>query len=316
MIACLNLNPAQDKTVEVPGFHVGGHLKGRVLAFIPAGKGHNVARGLACLGTPSMALGFVGTNEHERFTVDLVEAGAISHYIRVPGLTRTNTTIIDPLSHTATHVREEGFEVPPDKTAELLDAVGVRFAKYEPEFAVISGSLPPGFSGEDFADLLATCKDGGAKVCVDTSGPALATAVEAGVELIKPNREELEALLGEAIPLSRIGDAAAELCASVPTVLVSLGERGGIAVTRQGRWGARLDLAPEEVVSTVGCGDAFLCGWLAAITEGRPPSEAILWAAACGAACVGLPTATGYDRADLARLLPRAVAFDPAALAD
>ena len=58
MIVTVTLNPAVDKVLEVPGFHVGAHVRASVASLLPAGKGVNVARGLVRLGGGFLYLDF------------------------------------------------------------------------------------------------------------------------------------------------------------------------------------------------------------------------------------------------------------------
>src|SRR5207247_5139245 len=85
------------------------------------------------------------------------------------------------------------------------------------------GSLPQGAPG-DFYARLAALGSPHRRVAIDASGPSLRAAAAAGVALIKPNRAELEELVGRA--LGTVGDvvaAARELIeGGCESVLVSL----------------------------------------------------------------------------------------------
>ena len=60
-----------------------------------------------------------------------------------------------------------------------------------PKFVVASGSVPPGAPDDFFARVARHAKALGAKSVIDTSGMALAAALEEGVSVIKPNLVEL-----------------------------------------------------------------------------------------------------------------------------
>jgi sugar/nucleoside kinase (ribokinase family) len=63
--------------------------------------------------------------------------------------------------------------------------------------------------------------------------------------------------------------------------------------------------APEvEPVATVGSGDAFLAGFVAARYDGRPPEECLRFAVACGAESTQHFGAGSIDTAEVERLLP------------
>jgi 1-phosphofructokinase len=139
------------------------------------------------------------------------------------------------------------------------------------------GSLPPGAPG-DFYARLAALGSPDRRVAIDASGPALGAAVSAGVALIKPNRTELEELVGHTI--STVGDvvtAARELVArGCTSVLVSLGADGAVYVDAD--VASHAEASIDDVVNTVGAGDALLAGFVAA-----------------GGGIAGLPTAIAWS---------------------
>jgi 6-phosphofructokinase 2 len=59
-----------------------------------------------------------------------------------------------------------------------------------------------------------------------------------------------------------------------------------------------------EVVSTVGAGDSFLGGMVAAIAAGQPLEDAFRMGVAAGSAAVMSPGTELCQEADVARLLP------------
>ncbi|HZD55436.1 MAG TPA: hypothetical protein VE136_01835, partial [Anaerolineales bacterium] len=60
MIYTLTLNPAVDRELIVPAIEFDSVLRATAWRVDYGGKGFNVSRMLASLGTPSMALGFAG----------------------------------------------------------------------------------------------------------------------------------------------------------------------------------------------------------------------------------------------------------------
>ena len=102
----------------------------------------------------------------------------------------------------------------------------------------------------------------GVPVAIDTSGPALAAAIDAGATVVKPNLEELEEILGrDLVTVGDVIDAAAN-CAprGCKDLLVSMGGHGALLITAEGSWWAGgPPLVPR---STVGAGDCTLSGYL------------------------------------------------------
>jgi len=306
MIITVTLNPAIDKALDVPDFHVGAHARALVRSLLPAGKGTNVARGVARLGGRAMACGFVGREEEALFARSLTEDGVESRFRAVDGLTRTNTTVLDPEARTTTHLREQGFEITEDDRAALTDILLDWIAEHPDAPVVFAGSLPPGMEPDHFAAMLCACAEAGADILVDTNGPALRAAFETGaVGTLKPNLEELGELTGCDVPRKRAVEVARSLTDRVDTVLLTLGTEGAYLLRKDTTIGRWCPLPEDEVRNTVGCGDAFLAGWLRGGEVAADPKQRLEWAVAAGAASATSDTTVGYSRQDVERLLPR-----------
>ena len=301
MILTVTPNTAIDRTIEVPHFHVGGTLKGRVVARSPAGKGVNASRTLAALDTPSAVSGFVGAEDEPAFRRSFDHTPARVDLVPVSQPTRRDTTLIDPVNATVTHVREQGFTIDGQDLARLeakLDEVLPTVST-----VVIAGSLPPGMDGDALAARIAQCKRAGARVCVDANGPGLAAAVEEGCALIKPNAEELAGITGR--PVHWAEDAAGQartLLGQVEIVVVSLAEEGAVCVTSEGTWQGRVLVPQDQVVNTVGCGDAFVGGFLYGLDRGVDMADCLAMALACGSANALTASAGTVDARAVERL--------------
>jgi 6-phosphofructokinase 2 len=175
-----------------------------------------------------------------------------------------------------------------------------------PKFVVASGSVPPGVPDDFFARVVRQAKVLGAKTVIDTSGAALAAALDEGVTVLKPNLIELMEFA--AAPLDRDEDritACRKLAADgrAEMVALTLGEHGALLVTADHAWRA-LPLAIESV-STVGAGDSFLGGLVAALAGGKSLDEAFRVAVAAASAAVLMP-GTGLCQPEaVKRLLPK-----------
>ncbi len=260
MIYCVQLNPTIDRIVEVPQFSVGETLRIDKVTIYPLGKAISVALSVKTIGEPSLVVSPIGENEFDQYEQFLSENGVEHHLIPIAGRTRSNITIIDPLSHTTTHLREQG----PMLSLDVLDSIG-EFLKdhVKPKDVVLfSGSLPPGLPEDAYARLLSRlppCKARG----LDTSGPALRLGMNGQPTFVKPNLEELGELFSDApatpvdpitlVPfIERFRDQGVFLGA------ISFGEKGSILFNHDTILTAKL-LIPT-VIDTVGCGDAFFAG--------------------------------------------------------
>jgi len=313
VIVTVTLNTSVDRTVEVPRFSIGGHLKGRLLRVQPAGKGVNVSRCLASLGVPSVVAGLVGARELPLFRASFKGTQAKVKLVPVAQPTRTNTTILDPELGTDTHIREAGPTVARREIAALrarLDGLA------SPDAVVVfCGSLPPGMTADDVAALVVACQAKGAQVAADLNGPQLGVAVAARPLLIKPNVEELGELLGRDLrqaPEGELLDAARSVADRVGSVLLTRGRQGAIAVRGRiaGNPQGEAAACTAEIPSprnTVGCGDAFLAGYLAGLWRGLAADDCLRQAVACGAAKALADAAGEIDPQQVAELAAKAV---------
>jgi len=311
MIVTITLNPSLDRTVEVDRLVRGQVIRARRTHLDPGGKGVNVTRALLANGVPSRAVVPVAGVEGQQ----LVELLAAEHVdaviVPVSGRTRSNITVAEH-DGAVTKLNEPGAALTPAE----LELVVVRALAEAPRggWVVLCGSLPPGAPTDHYARMATRFAQAGHRVAVDTSGPGLRAAVEAGPDLVKPNAEELAEVVGRPLrSRAEVVEAAHELRGQgARRVLVSLGAAGAVLVDDEGvTVGA--SYAPEPR-SSVGAGDAFLAGFLAAEHTARGCDEAssgraaLAQALAWGAAAVQLPGSRMPCPADIdpgaVRLLP------------
>ena len=121
---------------------------------------------------------------------------------------------------------------------------------------------------------------------VDTDGEPLRLAVRAEPDVVSPNELEAEELVGHEFndlddrasavaEMTRIG--AAEAIMTVPDGCFAQVLQDGIPVLY------RVRVTEQEARSTIGSGDAFLAGYVAARYSGRPPVQCLRYGVACGA---------------------------------
>src|SRR5699024_21031 len=124
------------------------------------------------------------------------------------------------------------------------------------------GSLPPGAPPNLYAALVSRVQARGGRVAIDSSGAPMAAAVAARPDLVKPNHEELEEVVGRTLPtLGDVRGAALDLVvAGIDVVAVSLGADGALLVTAEDVVHARAAITAP--LSTVGAGDCMLAGLL------------------------------------------------------
>lgn len=285
-IITVSLNPAVDRVLEVRDFRIGEHQTGLEVRRTPAGKGVNVARVLAKLGMPCVATGFVGRDNRDEFRRVLAQGRTADEFFPLPGRTRENITITDPENSRETHIRDVGLEVDEPNFHRLLTKLGL--ISREGNFVLFCGSTPPGIDAEKFAELVDTCLETGAHVAVDTSGPPLRAVADRKLWLLKPNAAELSELVGRDLPDRDAQLAAArELAQRIDLVIFTSGAEGAYLLSPDQAVHAHVEIDPQEVHNTVGCGDVLLGAFVAGAYAGKDVREAFgeAIAAATAAAC-------------------------------
>jgi 1-phosphofructokinase len=258
-------------------------LRARSSRVDPGGKGVNVSRALAANGRKTRAVLPGGGFEGEQLAALLAPADIPVVLVPVAEAVRANVSVVEP-DGTVTKLNEPGPQLTPEEI-EAVTAATVAAAA-DAEWLACTGSLPPGAPIDFYAQVVERLGSAQVKVAVDSSGAPLVAALDAGPDLIKPNREELAEATGR--PVLTLGDviaAAEELRGrGAGTVLASLGADGAVLVDASGAtFGSATVDRPR---SAVGAGDAMLAGFLAG---GGGGPDALREALAWGAAAASLP---------------------------
>jgi len=287
MIITVTLNPALDRSLTVPQFSADSVNRATGSRLDPGGKGVNVSKVLKAIGTESLATGFLGGNAGNAIAGAL-DALAIRHdFVRVAGETRTNLKIFDPERKTYTDINEPGDPVSAEDIAKLEEKL-LSLAK-PGDIVLFAGSAPRGVADRTTADWAKKLAARGVLVAADQDGGQLKAMLAAKPFLIKPNDQELQALLD--LPdaeLSTLSQAALQLVRDgIARVAISLGARGALFADGQGvlyAEGVRVD-----AVSTVGAGDALTAALLFAVEHKLSREDTAKLAVATATAKVTCP---------------------------
>jgi tagatose 6-phosphate kinase len=148
----------------------------------------------------------------------------------------------------------------------------------------MSGTLTPGAPDDFYLKCAKLGRAAGALVVVDAKGAPLVAALNAELDVVKPNRTELEATLGRSLDDERdLKIAIRQLCnRGARNVVVTDGSRPAVAFDGKDFW----QIHPPRVkaVNPIGSGDSFTAGLVWRLQKGDSFAEACRWAAACGAA--------------------------------
>ena len=303
-IVTLTINPSIDIFVNVG--HVEPTRKMRCSApkRDPGGGGINVARVAHRLGGDVAAIyptgGAIG-----KLLQRLVEREGITSLVTPSHVeTRENFTAFEEDSGEQFRFVLPGSRLHDTEWQACLDKLATVTPR--PKYVVASGSEPPGVPVDFFARVVKQAKAMGARTVVDTTREALAAVLKEGVTMIKPNLAELSEFVGVALDNDKDRvDACRKLTAGghAEIVALTLGDQGALLVTENKVW--RAQPMKIEVASTVGAGDSFLGGMVAALAAGKPLEEAFRVAVAASTAAVMSPGTELSHEADVKRLLPQ-----------
>lgn len=303
MIYTVTLNPALDKTVEIPGMALDTVNRITEIRTDPGGKGINVSKVIAKLGGESCAVGILGGGSGKMLEKLLEGEPFATRFRFVEGQTRTNLKIIDREGHTNTDINEPGLTVTDADLDALLHEL---LAELRPgDIVVLAGSLPKGAPQDTYRTWTAACKKAGARVFLDADGALLAEGIKAAPYLIKPNDDELSRLAGK--KLETLEELTAEgrklLERGIERVVISLGGRGALYLRKGSTIYAEGLKVP--VGSTVGAGDSVVAALAYAEAQGLSEEEAVRLSTAAGAANVMCSGTQAAEREAVEALLPK-----------
>ncbi|WP_417565725.1 1-phosphofructokinase family hexose kinase [Marinobacter sp.] len=166
----------------------------------------------------------------------------------------------------------------------------------------MTGSLQQGLPKDLYAEAVRRVQAAGGRALVDSHDELLQHAIEARPFMIKTNRFELEALVGQ--PLTNHQDIVREARRlqerGVTWVCVSMGAEGVLLVTSSSVLKAEAPSVP--VISTVGAGDSMVAGTAGLLAQGASEREALREGIACSAATVMQPGTELFNKETVDRL--------------
>ncbi|MDX6608702.1 MAG: 1-phosphofructokinase [Solirubrobacterales bacterium] len=304
MILTVTLNAAIDRTVAVPNFRLGHRHRAVESRTVAGGKGINVARALKLLGRPTIATGFAGGPTGNRLLEQLRIEAVLTDFTRIAAETRINLAVIDPTSGEQTEINERGPAVSPEEVQAFVTRLG--YLADGAKLCVLAGTLPPGAGDDLYARLVKDLTERGVPVVLDAEGAAMLAGLRAGASIVTPNEREAEELVGqEFADRDDLVQGLAELVRLGATEAAITRPDGCVAAIGEGAERRFLEVRTEPLdpVSTVGSGDAFLAGYVAARYDGRPADECLAYGVACGAESTQHFGAGSVDRNQVERLL-------------
>lgn len=292
MIVTVCMSPCTDVTIEVDSFNVGktNTVKRKALTF--GGKGLNVAIGVKRLGKDCHAMGIMYNDNGYLFENALDKESVPFTFVWNKGRARENYKFIDRRSM-LTEVNDVGEEVAQERLDEVLSML--RMLSEKSNVAVLSGGLPRGVEPSYYGQLVKAVNGNCMKI-VDASGARMFAALNEGVDLVKPNIEELENTLGKQIETKEdmLAGCYELIERGAKRVLLSLGKHG--AVITDGRENYFCKSFNVAVNSTVGAGDGMVAAAAVQLEQGAPLSEILRAGVAAGTATVMTVGQTSFTK--------------------
>ena len=254
--------PSPGETVIGTTFHQGG-----------GGKGSNQALAAAKLGADVTFVGRIGDDDFGRFALRLYEASGVSttHIARDEGThSGVSVILIDASGRNLIMVVPgANFRL----TRDDIDRAEAAFANS----AVAGFQLETNIEIVEYA--VARAAAAGARVLLDPA-PArpLPDDLLAKLWCIKPNEHEASMVSGvEVVDVPAAVEAGRWfLSRGVKVALITLGERGAVLVTHDGRW--HFSAPRVEAVDTTGAGDTFCGAFMATLAAGGSLHDAVRYA--------------------------------------
>jgi 6-phosphofructokinase 2 len=283
-IVTLTINPAVDVSTSVKKMLPFTKMRCAQAQRDPGGGGINVARVLKRLGIEATAVYPAGGAPGQLLATLVELEGVRSVVIPTSSDTREDITIFDETTREQFRLVFPGALLGEAEWQECLGSIA-RITP-PPAFVIASGSLPAGVP-HDFFGRVAQATKSPSKTIVDTSGPFLKAALEAGVYLIKPNLREFQELAGiSSTDEATLIEAGRRLFDRYPieVIALSMGPAGALLVTRD--MALRANGLPIDPISVSGAGDSFLGAMVWSLVNSDNLETALRYGVAGGSAAL------------------------------
>ena len=277
MIYTVTLNPALDYFMNYEELALGEVNRTGKTQISAGGKGIMESRMLSLIGAKSKALGFLGGFSGQYIKDFLNENQIDSDFTEIEDLTRINVKLKSQENETS--LDAAGPKLQESEINHFLE----KFDHLkEDDIVVFAGTIPKSL-GEDFYErLIAKVQKQKATFVMDVDGQKLLDSLPAHPLLIKPNREELEAIFETSFKNNEqiipYGQKLLEMGAQ--NVIVSMAGDGALLFTNEKVYFAQG--IKGELKNSIGAGDSTVAGFLAEYSQSKDALLAVRQAIACG----------------------------------
>lgn len=277
MIYTVTFNPAMDYVMQVNTINEKDISRSEKEQIFYGGKGINVSSVLTQLDIENTATGFLagftGSELERMLRTDNINTDFV--HLKT-GFTRINVKI---KSEKELDINAHG----PDISEQDIDEFLNKLKKIKSgDYLVLAGSVPPSLSDDIYEKILEHFTDKDINVVVDTTGNLLKNILKYKPFLIKPNHHELGEIFSVDInstqDVIRYAKKLQEMGAK--NVLVSRAKDGATLIDENGNV-ISVTNAPGKIVSSVGCGDSMVAGFIAGYIESKNYEKALRLGAVC-----------------------------------
>jgi 6-phosphofructokinase 2 len=303
-ILTVAVNPALDLSTRVERMLANRKLRCAGAHVEPGGGGINVSRVIRSFGGRSTAFVALGGPTGRALRELMGEEGLDIVEFPIAEHTRQNVTVDETRRERQYRLVLQGPHWSGKEVKAALARIE-RLAK-DHEYVVATGSLPPGVPEDFYARIARIVKRQGGRMILDTAGPPLRAALDAGVYLVKPNHIEFRDLAGargtDWKTMARVGRRLQER-GKAEMMIVTRGDLGALAILPDGAW--RLQSPKGKVVSLVGAGDSLIGAAVLAMARGKTLLEASRLGVAAASAAVEAPGSELAGRKETLRIARR-----------
>lgn len=303
MILTVTPNSALDHILFIDEWTPGVPMRTTHVVPGVGGKGLDVSIALRRFGVDSIGVAMVA-GETGKKLVGLVESyGVWADPVWVAGETRTAHVVVERIHHRHTHLIEGEMHIQPEHVAALMARIKQHLPRIK--YVICAGSIPKAFPPTFYGDVLREAAPFKIPALIDSSGDPLLNALPAKPEIIKLNHEEFNTTFDRAahtLPDRIDTGRAVTRQHGLNALVITCGQDGILAFTAEGIFHA---VAPVQItVNAAGAGDVTSAALVWRLLEGDSWQNALVWAAAAGAASVLTERTADVHLADVERLRP------------
>lgn len=278
------MNPSIDISYPLETLKINTVNRTNQVTKTAGGKGLNVTRVIHDLDGDVLATGILGGFHGAYISEELKKVGIKQDFASIKEESRDSIAILHEGNQT--EILESGPTVTEEEQKTFVEKFKELIKKAN--IVTISGSLSKGLPQDFYSTLVRVAQNEGAKVLVDTSGENLRQVITGQEKpyLIKPNLEELEALLEKNFSLNRSEEIQKALSQplfdGIEWLLISLGKAGAIAKHKDIFY--HVTIPSINVVNPVGSGDATIAGFAYGLSQGMKTVDLLKLCMATGMA--------------------------------